>query len=58
MKFRTRQPVVHGYQRWFAWFPVPIAPYDGEYAWLEWVEREKDAYAGGITGYQYRSCRQ
>lgn len=58
MIFRLRQPTVYGYQRWFAWFPVPVSPYDGEYAWLGWVEREKDDYAGGITGYQYRSCKQ
>lgn len=43
-----------GYRRWFAWHPVPIQPYDGEWVWLEWVEREPDPIWGGVTGYQYR----
>lgn len=44
----------HGYRPWFAWFPVQVNPYEGDWVWLEWVEREPDGYGGGITGYQYR----
>jgi hypothetical protein len=54
MMFNVGKRWTHGYRRWFAWFPVPIAPYEGQWAWWEYVEREPDCYAGGITGYQYR----
>lgn len=53
MIFRIRR-WTQGYRRWYAWFPVPIAPYKGQWAWLEWIEREPDSIDGGILGYQYR----
>ena len=48
-----------GWQRWFAWFPVRVNGADIDWpgeqvVWWEWVERQPDSYAGGISGYQYR----
>ncbi len=54
MRFHMPWPKKVGYRRWFAWYPVPLPPYRGEWVWLEFVEREPDPITGGLLGYQYR----
>ena len=36
---RFTLPDYEQWRRWFAWYPVPIDEH-GQYAWLEWVERQ------------------
>lgn len=43
-------PAWAAWRRWFAWYPVEIAP--GDYRWLEVVERID---LGMQFGYAYRS---
>lgn len=36
---------------WYAWYPVNI---DGEYVWLEWVERYTEKVTWDYTRCKYR----
>lgn len=50
MRWKSRWDQQYKWHRYFAWFPVLI---DGEYIWLEWVERKRVSELGCVY-YKYR----
>lgn len=49
MRWRHQEP--ERWHRWFAWYPVVI---DGEWVWLESVERlQGEGFCGEFTRYRH-----